>query len=367
MGRRGSTGMRLSPERLETAVRRLVAATGAPEGHASVVAASLVAADLRGHGSHGVIRVPLYAAKVEAGALNPGAEPTVDHDGGATVLLDGQHTFGQVVGREAVSVLGERAAEHGVAAVGMRDATHLGRVGEWGERVADAGLCFAAFVNSQSGGYNVAPAGSADRLLSTNPVCFGVPTFDALPYDVVLDVATSQVAHGKVREKAWIGEPIPEGWAVDDAGDPYTDAEAFEAGAGGAQLPLGGVVSGYKGTGLAVVAELFAGIFGDGVVAGERDAERSNNAALFVAIDPLRFTTRAGVERRVRALAAHLDAADYDAGPSPGAAARGDRFVLPGRPEHDAAERNRESVAIDDAVLDRLRDVAETYGAQVDL
>jgi uncharacterized oxidoreductase len=359
--------MRLSPERLEAAVRALIAATGAPEGHANAVAASLVDADLRDHGSHGVIRVPLYAGKVADGALDPAAEPTVEHDGGATLRLDGHHAFGQVVGREMVSLLGERAAEHGVAAVGVRDATHLGRIGEWGERVAEAGLCFAAFVNSQSGGYNVAPAGSADRLLSTNPVCFGVPTFDALPHDVVLDVATSQVAHGKVREKAWIGAEIPEGWAVDDAGDPYTDAEEFEEGVIGAQLPLGGTVSGYKGTGLAVVADLFAGIFGDGAVAGERDVERSNNAALFLAVDPLRFTSRAGVERRVRTLADHLDAADYEAGPSPGAAARGDRFVLPGRPEYDAHRRNRDELALDDAVVDRLRAVAEEWDARIDL
>ncbi|MFB6156429.1 MAG: Ldh family oxidoreductase [Haloferacaceae archaeon] len=359
--------MRLSPERLEAAARTLIAATGAPAGHASAVAESLVAADLRGHGSHGVIRVPLYAEKVETGALDPTAEPTLEHDGGATLLLDGRNTYGQVVGREAVSLLGERAAEHGVAAVGIRDATHLGRVGEWGERVADAGLCFAAFVNSQSGGYNVAPAGSADRLLSTNPLCFGVPTFGALPHDVVLDMATSQVAHGKVREQAWIGNEIPEGWAVDDDGRPYTDAAEFEEGVVGAQLPLGGTVSGYKGTGLAVVADLFAGIFGDGAVAGEREAVESNNAALFVAVDPLRFTTRDGVERRVRALSAHLDSADYESGPSPGAAAAGDRFVMPGRPEYDALQASREGVEVDDAVVDRLRGVAETYGAQVDL
>jgi uncharacterized oxidoreductase len=360
--------MLVDPDRLDAAARTLLAATGAPEPTARAVAASLVDADLRGHGSHGVIRVPLYAAKVADGALDPTAAPTVEHDGGATVRLDGHDAFGQVVGREAVRLLGERAADHGVAAVGVRDATHLGRVGEWAERVADAGLCFAAFVNSQGGGYNVAPAGSATRLLSTNPVCFGAPTFDALPFDVVLDVATSQVAHGKVRAKAWTGASIPVGWAVDDAGDPYTDAEAFEAGAGGAQLPLGGTVSGYKGTGLAVVAELFAGIFGDGLVAGERAAERSNNAALLVALDPLRFTTRAGVERRVRALAAHLDGADYDAGPSPGAAARGDRFVLPGRPEHETAVERRETgVPVDDAVADRLRALADDLGVRVDL
>jgi len=360
--------MRVDPDRLEAAARTLLATTGAPESTAAAVAASLVDADLRGHGSHGVIRVPLYAEKAAAGAADPTATPTVTADGGATVHLDGNDAFGQVVGREAVSVLGERAAEHGVAAVGLRDATHLGRVGEWGERTAAAGLCFAAFVNSQSGGYNVAPAGSADRLLSTNPVCFAVPTFDALDHDVVLDIATSQVAHGKVRERAWVGASAPEGWAVTDAGEPYTDAEAFEAGEDGAQLPLGGAVSGYKGTGLAVVAELFAGVFGDGLVAGDRDGGRSNNAALFVAVDPLRFTTRAGVERRVRTLADHLAGADYDAGPSPGVAARGDRFVLPGRPEHETAARNRaEGVPLDDDIVDRLRALADERGVEIGL
>jgi uncharacterized oxidoreductase len=359
--------MRLSPDRLEAVARTLVA-TDAPDAAAEAVAASLVGADLRGHGSHGVIRVPLYAEKVAEGLLDPDATPTVEHDGGATVRLDGHRAYGQVVGREMVVTLCERAVEHGVAAVGVRDATHLGRIGEWAERTADAGLCFAGFVNSQSGGYNVAPAGSADRLLSTNPVCFGVPTFDALDHDVVLDMATSQVAHGKVRERAWVGEPVPEGWAVDDAGAPYTDAAEFEEGVVGAQLPLGGTVAGYKGTGLAAVAELFAGIFGDGAVAGEREGVESNNAALFLAFDPLRFTDRAGVERRVRALRDHLDAADYDAGPSPGVAATGDRFVLPGRPEHETAERyRREGVPLDDAVAARLRDLAAERGVSVDL
>lgn len=360
--------MQVDPDRLESVAASLVAATGAPDRTADAVAASLVAADLRGHGSHGVIRVPLYAAKAAAGAVDPTATPAVEHDGGATVRLDGRDAFGQVVGREMVATLGERAAEHGVAAVGVRDATHLGRIGEWAERTTAAGLCFAGFVNSQGGGYNVAPAGSADRLLSTNPVCFGVPTFDALEFDVVLDTATSQVAHGKVREKAWVGQEIPEGWAVDADGDPYTDAEAFEAGADGAQLPLGGAVSGYKGTGLAVISELFAGIFGDGLVAGERDADYSNNAALFLAVDPLRFTSRAAVERRVRALSKHLSGANYDAGPSPGAAAWGDRFVLPGRPEHETAAQNRaEGVPLDEEVAGRLRRLAAEYGVEIDL
>ncbi|MFB6304269.1 MAG: Ldh family oxidoreductase [Haloferacaceae archaeon] len=360
--------MRIDADRLEAAAGALLETTGAPPEIAGKVAESLVESDLRGHHSHGVLRVPYYADMVEAGFIEPAATPSVDRSTRVLAKVDGRHAFGQVVGREAIDLLTGRADEAGVAAVGMRDATHLGRVGEWAERTAAAGYCFAAFVNSQGGGHNVAPAGSADRLLSTNPMAYGIPTMGALDHDVVLDMATSQVAHGKIRELEASGGEIPEGWTTDETGGPYADAAAFEAREGGAMLPLGGRTAGYKGTGLAVVSELFAGMLGDGFVAGERDAEYSSNAAVFVAVDPLFFTTREGVRRRVRTLADHLASADYDAGPSPGVAAKGDRFRMPGAPEHEKRERHlSEGVPIDDAVADRLRTMAEKRDVDVDL
>lgn len=357
--------MRVEPERLTAAATSLLAAEGAPESTAAAVAESLVGADLRGHGSHGVLRLPYYADLVEAGVIDPTASPAVERATPALASIDGRNAYGQVVGREAVARLTERAGETGVAAVGLRRATHLGRVGEWAERTAAAGYCFASFVNSGGGGHTVAPAGSADRRLSTNPLTFAVPTFDALDHDLVLDLATSQVAHGKLRERAATGEPAPPGWTTDDAGEPVTDAAAFEAGAG-ALLPLGGRTAGYKGTGLAVIAELFAGIAGAAPVAGAVEPGQSNNAALFLAVDPLAFTDRAGVCDRVAALAAHLREADYATGPGPGAAATGERYRLPGAVEHETCARRREEgIPLDDRIVERLRGLGAERGVSV--
>ncbi|MFB6281486.1 MAG: Ldh family oxidoreductase [Haloferacaceae archaeon] len=360
--------MRVDAARLEAAASALLETTGAPPATAETVARSLVASDLRGHHSHGVLRVPLYEEKVEMGTIDPTATPEVARDAGAVVTVDGRDAFGQLVGRRVVDLLTERADERGVAAVGARNATHLGRMGEWAERVAAEGFCFAVFVNAQGGNHNVAPAGSATRRLSTNPIAFGIPTMGGLAHDVVLDMATSQVAHGKIREREATGDPVPAGWTTDEDGDGFTDAAAFEAGEGGAMLPLGGRVAGYKGTGLAVVAELFAGLFGDAVVAGQEHPPDSNNAALFLAFDPLVTTDREGVRRRAAALADHLAAADYGTGPSPGVAAKGDRFRIPGAPEHEALRSYREDgIPLDDRIADRLRAMADRTGARIDL
>jgi uncharacterized oxidoreductase len=351
---------RLDPATLEGFAATLLETYGAPAAHAEQVARSLVRSDMSGHTSHGVLRVPYYGDLIAEGVLDPEATPAVERATATTVKMDGRDAFGQLVGREAVAALCERARD-GIAVVGMRDATHLGRVGEWAERVADEDLLFAAFVNSQSGGFTVAPAGSADRLLSTNPLAFGIPTFDELEFDLVLDMATSQVAHGKIREREATGDPIPEGWTTDEAGESFTDAAAFEAGSG-ALMPLGGEVAGYKGFGLSLVAELFAGLVGDGLVAGERDPGFSNNAAAFVAIDPLAFTTRDRARERFAALTAHLQEADYERGPAAGVAAKGDG-KLPGEPEFDYRERARaEGVEIADRVFERLCDVADERG-----
>jgi uncharacterized oxidoreductase len=361
-----SASMTYDAAELEAFAATLFETTGASESTAAKVANSLVESDLRGHHSHGTLRVPLYARKVEKGILDPTAEATVNRDDGATVHLDGNDAFGQVVGRQAVDIVTERAADHGVAVCGMCESTHLGRMGEWAERVADEGLIFASFTNSGGGSHTVAPAGTADRKLSTNPVAFGVPTFDALPFDVVLDMATSQVAHGKIRERYATGEPIPEGWTTSDDGTPHTDPHSFGEGEG-AIMPLGGDVSGYKGFGLSVIVELVAGIVGDGLVAGEVDREESENNSAFVAIDPERFTDRAGIERRVAALAAHLRDADYESGPSPGVAARG-VGKLPGEPEYEKREKyGEEGIPMDDRVLDSLREMAEERGVPVEI
>ncbi len=357
---------RLAVDVLEEFCRELIEALGASSEIAAKVAESLVLADLAGHHSHGVNRVPQYAGFIEDEILDPTASPSVTEQSGVAASVDGNRAYGQIVGREAIDVGMTAAIDAGIGVVGIKNGTHLGRIGEWAERAANEGYVFGAFVNTQGTSRTVAPAGSADRKLATNPVAFGIPTYEALDFPIVLDMATSQVAHGKIRERAATGEAVPEAWTVSADGSPVTDAEAFEAGEG-ALRPLGGEAAGYKGFGLAVIVELLAGIIGDAPVYGQDETGLFSNAAAFVVIDPLVFTDKAGVKDRVASLAAYLADADDVPGVSAGIAAktRKDEIVLPGEPEYRSITAGREQgIEIDDGILDRLTALAHETGIQ---
>ena len=342
-------------------VSRLVAALGTPDEEAERVAASLVGADLRGHASHGSMRVPWYERMRDAGELDVEATPTVERDG-PVVQVDGRDGYGQLAGRAVVDALVEATREHGVATAGVVDAAHLGRLGEWAERAAEAGVMVTVYSNTQGGTATVAPPGSATRTLSTNPIAAGVPTFDAAPFDVVLDMATSQVANGKIRARGAAGKDVPAEWTVTADGGSVRDPAAFGAGAG-ASLPLGGRTSGYKGFGLAVVSELFAGTVSDGEVVGQRESDWPANAAAFLALDPGQFTAREAHEARVRAIRERVRAAEYVPAVPLGPGAKPEPGCLPGEPEHRLAmDRLADGVPVPERVAADLADVAERHG-----
>ncbi len=353
--------IRIDPTALETFATEVLSSIGIPKDTAATVATSLVAADLRGHTSHGTLRLNYYRRLVEDGIINPTASPELVEENGPTARIDGHHAFGQVVGREISAQLIARADDHGVACVGGKDATHLGRIGEWGERVAAEGFAVLGFVNTQGGGQRVAPAGSAVRRLSTNPIVIAVPTFGALPYDIVLDMATSQVAHGKLRERRHTQDAIPDGWAVDSAGNSVNDVTAFYE-QDAALRPLGGAVSGYKGFGLATVAELLAGCLAGGTVAGMTNPDYSNNAAGFLAVDLGRFLSKQAVRLRVTALRDHIEGTETQ-GVSAGAGADDDVPQLPGAPEYEKLQRNREQgVPLDEHIAASLAELGAEIG-----
>lgn len=350
---------------LQAFARDVVRAYGADDTAAQQVAESLVEADLRGHRSHGTIRLPmLYRRMLDAGVIDPAATPELLDGSGATATVDGHNAFGQVVGRRAVDVATEQAAEHGVAAVGVRNGAHLGRIGEWAERAAGRGFLFAAWVNTGGLAPLVALPGGAARRIATNPIAFGTPSFGALEFPVVLDMATSQVAHGKVSKRAVEGQPLPEGWVIDASGEFVTNGERYEAG-DGAILPLGGLTAGHKGFGLAVIAELFAGILGDAFVTGQDAAGVVNNAATFVAVDPDRFSAPDANKARIEALAETVATEDYSDGIPAGDAARGDRALLPGESEHRTrAEREAEGIPLAPATVDLFVALADELGVE---
>jgi len=362
----------VDPERLEGFVTDACRTLGATAAVAETVASSLVAADLRGHGTHGVMRLPNYVDRARGGDIDPAATPEVRTPSATTAAVDGRCAFGQAVGRRAVEAAVELAGggghetggpserrSGGVAVVGIRNATHLGRLGEYAEYAATRGLLF---VGGTSGTTQVvAPAGTARRRLSTNPVAFGVPTGGALEFPVVLDVATSQTAYGKIRERLRTGDPVNEGWTVTEDGRPVRDAAAVAEGEG-ALRPLGGAAAGHKGYGLSVVIELFAALVGDSEVVSQADRS-GGNTAFFVVIDPSTFTTAGARDERLASLAAHLRDVEPAPGVSTGAAAADEVGLLPGEPEHrTAAQRRASGIPLRRGVAATLVETADELG-----
>ena len=222
-------------------------------------------ANLTGHDSHGVIRVPRYVAWERSGEFvkNQTAEVVTENDSFAVV--DGRFGFGQSIGPEAVQVGMRKAAKSGAAVVALKSSGHLGRIGEWAEMAAEAGLVSVHFVNV-AGSQLVAPFGGVDRRISTAPFSIGFPMRGAEP--VILDFATSAVAEGKVLVAARGGKKLPEGSLIEPDGrltaDPHTlygdydDARAPDARNGKGAIRAFGE---HKGSGLAFMCELLAGAF----------------------------------------------------------------------------------------------------------
>lgn len=352
---------RLDHEALHRFATALLEQTGASSETAETVAASLVAAELRGHPSHGVQLLPVYLAWAANGPLDPTASPEVVAERAGAALVDGNDAFGHAVGREATRLAMEQVGTQPMVSVGIRRATHMGRIGWFAEQAAAEGLGFVAFTNMTSGN-PVAPAGSAQRRFGTNPITFALPAFDASPHPIVLDIATSQVAYGKINARQRAGGTIDPAWTVDETGEPVLDPDVFNEEEVGALLPLGGQDAGYKGTGLMLLTELFAATWSDSPVTPQPEAGYENSAQ-FLVFDPLAFTTREAHEARIEALATYLDETEYSDAVDAGAGTDADRALLPGRPEHETRlAYEREGIPVPDPICERLAELAGEQG-----
>ncbi len=240
--------MRYAAESLRAFVTAVLEREGARGEEAAVVADALVSADLRGIHSHGVGRLEVYLERLRAGSIRPGADLQVLRDIGAAVWCDAQAGFGIVVAARAMDLAVERAMRYGVGAVGVRNSNHCGMLAYYVTRATERGAIGVALSNADA---QVAPWGARSRYLGTNPIAIGIPRPGAWP--LVLDMATSAVAHGRIRAAAERGEEIPLGWALDPEGRPTTDPRQALM---GALLPFGGA----KGSGLAIMVEILAGL-----------------------------------------------------------------------------------------------------------
>jgi uncharacterized oxidoreductase len=231
------------------------------------------------------MRVYKYVDWVKAGQVVPNRHATVVTDRGAMALIDGDFGYGQVIGKEAMAIAAERAKKFGFSVAAIRNAGHLGRIGAWAEQLADAGCVSFHFVNTSGFGILVAPHGGRDRRLSANPIAAGAPVEGGPP--LVLDIATSVIAEGKIQVSRNKGEKIAPGMILDGLGRPTTDPEAFYADPPGAILPFGG----HKGSGLSFFCEVIAGSLTGGFSShpGTPTAGRLVNNMVSLAFDPAAF------------------------------------------------------------------------------
>jgi uncharacterized oxidoreductase len=339
--------------RLREAAARLLAAAGAADADARVVAAHLVDANLAGHDSHGVGMLPQYVRAIAGGVLDPRAHAEVDPGGGAVVSADGRRGFGQVVAREAVGAGIERARSSGVAVVALRNAFHVGRVGAYGELAAAQGMASIHFVNVVGHGPLVAPFGGTDARLSTNPVCVALPGGPGGAPAFLLDFATSLVALGKVRVAMNRGERMAPDVLLDGQGAPTTDPAVMFSDPRGSLLPFGL----HKGSGLALACELLAGALAGGgtlpSVAWQPD--RITNNMLSFVLDPARLPGAATAAAEVARALGHVKASPAA---DPAAPVR-----VAGEPERLArARREAAGIPVERATYEQLEAAAASVG-----
>ena len=343
--------MRINHEQLSGFAARIFTSAGATEAVATKVAYHLVAANLKGHDSHGVGMIPAYVGNIKNGNLQPDANVTVLRDNGAVMLFDGGFGFGQVVGSQATQQAIERVKDTGVVCAGVRNCHHLGRIGSYGEQCGEAGLVSMHFVNVVGHAPLVAPFGGRERRMTTNPFCCTVPRPNDLP--IVLDMATSAVAQGKVRVAHMKGVQVPEGSLIDHDGQPTTDPGVMFNEPFGALGPFGA----HKGYGLAVMCELLGG-----ALAGEWTAQPDNerggqivNHMFMVVFDPAAFGGLDKFHSEVAAMVDYLHSTE----PATGV----DRVRIPGEPEREAlAQRSAHGIDIDDNSWAGLLKAAEAAG-----
>jgi uncharacterized oxidoreductase len=323
-------------------------AAGASEENASGVVESLISANLAGHDSHGVIRIPSYVEDIRNGRLLPAARPTIAHETPATAIVDGASTFGQLGARLTTQIAARKAQETGMAGAAAFRCHHTGRIGEWAELGASQGMVTMVAASGAHGPHLVAPFGGKSAALGTNPIAWAVPR-EAGQAPILLDFATSAAAQGKLMVARAKREPVPAGWILDSDGRPTTNVEEFYQ--GGVLLPF----AGHKGYALSVIVELLAvGLSGGRVV-----PPTERGSCLFIAcVDPGAFRPDDGFSATVESIATRLKSIQPGEG--------FDEILLPGEPEARARnQRSRDGIPLADSTWQAIVGVARDLDVAV--
>ncbi len=333
---------------LETFTAALFRAAGVPSEEATVVAHSLVEANLRGHDSHGVIRIRQYIEAIADGRLCPGAAFEVIRETPAVLVADGHWGLGQVQAHRLLDRLIDKARIAGLAGGTLKQCGHIGRLGEFAEAAAARRIALIATVNGHGYGRGVAPPGGTEGRIGTNPLCLGAPS-EGDP--MVLDIGTSVCAEGKVRVAFNKKVPVPEGWLQDAQGRPATDPGVLYRQPPGSILPLGGAQA-YKGFGIGLLLDMVTGGLSGAPCSHPGYPPLVANAVLFVVLNPEHFAGLGHFLKEVTQLAEDVRGCPRAEGVP--------HILLPGDPERREYGRRRQSgIPLDEETWAQIVAVAE--------
>ena len=347
---------------LQSFITDIFAAAGTSREEGERIAHHLIGANLAGHDSHGVIRVPRYVLWLQQGAVKAGGQLTIVKQSATHAVVDGGYGFGQTIGPLAVDLGIAKARAAGMAVIALRNSGHIGRIGDWAERAAAAGLVSIHFVNVAMGEL-VAPFGGVDRRFSTNPMCVGAPQPDGDP--LILDFATSTVAEGKVLVASNGGKALPPGALIDPDGTLSTNPETLY----GPITPgvstrdstqgLGALraFGDHKGSGIAFMCEILAGCLTGGATSGPIPGGKRGriaNGMLSIYLDPGHF----GAEHFAQAAREY---ALYVKASRP--ATPGGEVLVPGEPEaRTRATRQRDGIPLQVNTWSAILETAKGLG-----
>lgn len=279
----------VAPQEVKRFVTECMVAVGAAGKHGEILADTLVAADRRGHYSHGLNRLEMYMKEVQSTACDGNATPVVVKETPSTALVDARNGLGSVAGTFCMELAIEKAKKTGLAWVTCAHSNHYGIAGYYSQMATRNGLVGMSMTNTSP---LMMPTRARKEMLGTNPIAFGAPGIEG--DDFMLDMATTAVAIGKVEVNHRKQEPIPVGWGINKDGKDITDTTEFNK--DGILLPLGGreETSGYKGYGLGTMVEVLCGVMSGGPYAGHirkwtGDPSKADLGQMFMALDPSVF------------------------------------------------------------------------------
>ena len=337
--------MKIKPEHLKAVAIDILKGFKAKDDEASLVAESLVRADMRGIDTHGVYFLTLLANRIEAGMIHIPTRLEIIKDEDATALIDGGDGLGQVPAHRAMEMSIEKAQKYGLGSVAVRNTNHIGILAFYTVAIAKRDLAGIVMCN---GAASMSPWGGAEPFFGTNPISIAVPDGSGEP--VVLDMSSSLVARGKIRRAERLKEPIPLGWALDQYGKPTTDPAAAMK---GTLVPIGGP----KGYGLALMVDILAGLlsgaqFGPEVKTFHQPLGPTGVGVLIMAIDVARFMPLHQFKSLMQSYGDSIKRSRKAEGVS--------RIYLPGEIESEKEKKSvEEGVELNDSVANSLNQLLE--------